>query len=167
MKRHAHETTVLGLFKKAQEADHAVQALTPMGYGPEDISLVATRDAYEREELVQFVAEDKLHEESVRAGKIGGLTGAILAGATAITAALSGGASLLATGPLIAVITGAGGIFGGLLGAGFSEEEANKVDHALAQGEVLVIVHAENRKLAEQAKATFQLEGADMIHIHH
>lgn len=72
-----------------------------------------------------------------------------------------------ATGPLIAVLAGAGGLLGGMLGTGFTEEQAKKVDEALARGEVLVVVHAENRKLGHQAKDIFQTQGADYVHVHH
>jgi len=167
MKKHPHETTVLGLFKTAEEANRAIDSLSKLDLPHEDISLVANREAYEREELVNFIAGEKLHEESIRAGKIGGLAGAVLAGAIIVTGILTGGGSLLAAGPLIAVATGAGGILGGLLGAGFTEEEAKKIDAKIAQGEILVVVHAENSNLAHQAKATFQGQGANMIHVHH
>ncbi len=105
MKRHPHETVVLGLFKTPDEAHEAMDALEPLGYEAGDINLIASTKAYEREELVNFIAGEKLHQESVRAGKIGGLAGAVLGAATATAAILSAGASLLATAPLIAVIT--------------------------------------------------------------
>lgn len=167
MKRHPHETTVLGIFRTPEEAHRAMDALGPQGYEAGDISLVANKGAYEREELVQFIAEDKIHEESVHAGKMGGIAGAVLAGATALTAVLSGGSSLLVAGPLVAVLTGAGGVLGSLLGTGFSEQEAQEMDHAVEQGQVLVIVHAENTHLAKQAQATLETQGARRVHIHH
>ena len=167
MKRHPHETTVLGLFNTPEEAHQAMNALEPHGYDHGDISLVANKEAYEREELVKFVAEDKIHEESMHAGKVGGIAGAVLAGATALTAVLTGGASLLVAGPLVAVLTGAGGVLGSLLGTGFSEQEAQEMDHAIEQGGILVIVHAENSQLAKQAQETLKSKGASRIHLHH
>jgi hypothetical protein len=167
MKKHPHETTVLGLFKSADQAHRAMDALEGMSVSHEDISLVANKEAYEREELVKFIAGEKLHEEAVRAGKVGGLTGAVLAGATIITGILTGGGSLLAAGPLIAVVTGAGGLLGGLLGTGFTEEEAKSMDQAIAQGEVLVVVHAVNRKLGHEARDMLRQQGAERVHLHH
>jgi hypothetical protein len=167
MKRHPHETTVLGLFKNPDQAHQAINNLEPLGYDPGDISLVASKEAYEREELVNFVAGEKLHEESVRAGKIGGIAGAILAGATALTAMISGGASLLIAGPLVAVISGAGGLLGTLLGTGFTEEEAKSMDNAIAHGDIMVVVHAANHKLAHQAKEALHQRGAYLVHTHH
>lgn len=167
MKRHPHETTVLGLFKTTEGAHQAINALEHLSLPHDDISLVATKEAYEREELVNFVAGEKLHEETIHAAKVGGVAGAVLACATVVTGVLTGGASLLAAGPLIAFVTGAGGLLGGLLETGFTEEEAKKVDTALAQGEILVVVHAENRHLAHDAKASMKTQGADYIHVHH
>lgn len=167
MKRHPHETTVLGIFKTPQGAHQAMDALEPLGYQSGDISFLANQAAYEQEEVIKLVTGDQLHQESKRAGKIGGLTGAVLAGATAVTAVLSGGTSLLAAGPLIAVLTGAGGILGGLINTGFSELATQRVDHALQQGEVVVLVHAANKDLAVQAQQTFESQGADFIHSHH
>jgi len=167
MKRHPHETTVLGLFKTPEAAHQAINALEPLGYEHGDISLVANKDAYEKQELVNFVAGEKLHEESVRAGKLGGIAGAVLAGATAITAMVSGGASLLIAGPLVVLLSGAGGLLGLLLGTGFTEEEAQHMDRAIAHGEIMVVVHAENRKLAHQAKDALHEKGAHLVHTHH
>jgi hypothetical protein len=167
MKRHPHETTVLGLFKNPDQAHQAINSLEPLGYDPGDISLIASKEAYEREELVNFIAGEKLHEESIRAGKIGGIAGAIIAGATAITAMISGGASLLVAGPVVAIISGAGGLLGSLLGTGFTEEEAKSMDNAISHGDVLVVVHAANRDLAHRAKEALHLKGAHVVHVHH
>lgn len=168
MKRHPHETTVLGLFDNPSQAYHAINAIeAEHKIKEEDISLIANQDSYEKEEIVELVAGHRLHEESVHAGKVGGIAGAVIAGLTAITGVLSGGASLLATGPLIAIASGAGGILGALLGTGFTEEEAHKIDNDIAQGKILVVVHAENRKLAQQAKIKLNEQGAYKVHIHH
>ncbi len=167
MKHYPNETTVLGLFKTPEEAHRAIDGLAQHKIDQKDISLVTTQEAYEKEELVDLIAGYKLHEEAVRAGKIGGLTGAVLAGATVITGVLTGGGNLIAAGPLIAVATGAGGLLGGLLGTGFTEEEAKQVDEGILKGEILVVVHAETRKNAQAAKQVFKDQGADRIHLHH
>ncbi len=168
MKRHPHETTVLGLFDTPSQAYHAINAIeAEHKIKEEDISLVANQASYEREEIVELVAGYRLHEESVHAGKIGGVAGALIAGLTAITGILTGGASLLAAGPLIAIASGAGGLLGALLGTGFTEEEAHKIDNDIAQGKILVVVHAENRKLAHEARDKLNKEGAYKVHLHH
>lgn len=167
MKRHPHETTVLGLFKNPDQAHQAINTLEPLGYDQGDVSLIASKEAYEREEMVNFIAGEKLHEEAVRAGKIGGIAGAIVAGATAITAMISGGAGLLVAGPVVAIISGCGGLLGTLLGTGFTEEEAKTMDNAIAHGDVMVIVHAANHELAHKAKDALHQKGAHVVRVHH
>lgn len=167
MKRHPHETTVVGLFKSPEEAHEAIHALEPMNLESQDISYIANQDAYEREEIVSMVAGHKLHEESVHSGKMSGLLGAVLGGLTGISAVVTGGGSLLAAGPLVAVITGAGGVLGGLLGTGFTEAAAEKIDKAVSQGEILVLVHAADRQIAHQARDILKNRGAEEVHLHH
>lgn len=167
MKRHPHETTVLALFSSADKAQSAMDALAPLPLSAGDVSLILSEEAYDREELVQLVGSDFLHEESVRAGKIGSIFGAVIAGLTATAGMLTAGAGLLAAGPIVAIIAAAGGVGGGLFSAGFTEEQAKRIDDGLRQGEVLVLVHAENKEIANSAEEIFRQHHADKIHHHH
>jgi len=166
MKHHPHETTVSALFKTPAAAQAAINALAPMPLDKDDISLILSEEAYQKEDLVQVVMGDYLHQEAIHAGKTGGIAGAIIGGLTAIAAMLSGGASLLATGPLIAFIAAAGGMIGGLLGAGFTEEEAKVIDEGIRHGDVLVLVHAKNRDLGHRAEEIFRTQHAEKIRHH-
>lgn len=166
MKHHPHETTVSALFKTPAEAQAAINALAPMSLDKDDVSLILSEEAYQKEDLVETVMGEYLHQEAVHAGKTGGLAGAIIAGLTAVAAMLSGGASLLATGPLIGFIAAAGGMIGGLLGAGFTEEEAKVIDEGIRQGNVLVLVHAPNRELGHRAEEIFRTQHAEKIRHH-
>lgn len=167
MKKHPHETTVLGLFHDPQTAHHAMEALDQTDITHEDISIVSDRKNYEREELVKFVSGEKIHKEAVRSGKVGGIAGAVLACATIVTGVLTGGGSLLASGPLIAFVTGSGGVLGGFLGLGFTDESAKKIDNALANGDTLLVIHAKDRHQAHEAQAVLKGNGAHMTHTHH
>ena len=167
MKTHPHETTVCAMFKNALMAQQALKALEPLHLAAKDVSLITTEKAYEKEEMVEVFPGDKLHEESVHAGKVGGLAGAILAALTAITGVVTGGGGLLAAGPIIALVTGAGGVLGGLLGAGFTENAAQRIDNAIKSGHVVILVHAENKEVAHNAEAALKTHGAEEIHHHH
>jgi len=167
MKHHPHETTVSALFKNPTEAQTAINALAPMALAKDDISVILSEEAYQKEDLVHGVLDDYLHQESVHAGKVGGLAGAIVGGLTAVAAVISGGTSLLVAGPIIALIATAGGMVGSLLGAGFSEEEARVIDDGIRQGEVLVLVHAENKDIGHRAEEIFKAQHADKIRHHH
>ena len=167
MKRHPHETTVLALFSSAEKAKSAMDGLAPLPLAAGDVSLILSEEAYDKEELIQMVGSDFLHEESVRAGKFGSIFGAVIAGLTATAAMVTAGAGLLAAGPIVAIIAAAGGVGGGLFSAGFTEEQAKRIDDGLRQGEVLVLVHAENKDLAQRSEEIFKQHGADKIHHHH
>ena len=167
MKRHPHETTVLALFPDVPKAQKAMDALTALDLTAGDVSLILSEEAYDREELVHLVGSDFLHEESVRAGKVGGIFGAIAADLTATAAMLTAGAGLLAAGPIVAILAAAGGIAGGLFSAGFTEEQAKVIDEGLRHGEVLVMVHAESKDLAKRSEEILRQHGADRIHHHH
>lgn len=167
MKTHAHETTVYALFKNSLMAEEALKSLEPLHLDVQDVSLITTEKAYEREEMVKVILGDKLHEESVHAGKIGGFAGAILAALTAVAGIVTGGGSLLAAGPIFAIVTGAGGVLGGLLGAGFTENAALRIDNAIKEGHVVVLVHAETKDIARNAEQVLQTHGAEEVHHHH
>ncbi len=167
MKRHPHETTVLALFPNAEQARAAMDALTLLPLSAGDVSLILSEEAYDKEELIQMVGSDFLHEESVRAGKFGGIFGAVIAGLTATAAMITAGAGLLAAGPIVALIAAAGGVGGTLFSAGFTEEQAKRIDDGLRQGEVLVMVHAENKDIAQRSEEIFRQHRADKIHHHH
>lgn len=167
MKTHPHETTVCATFKDALMAQKALQALEPMHLDEKDVSLITTEEAYQREEWVEFAGGYKVHEESVRAAKVGGLTGAVIAALTAVTGMVTGGASLLIAGPIVALITGTGGLLGGLLNLGFTENTAQRFDNAVRHGHVLILVHAENKDVAHHAEATLKSQGAEEVYHHH
>ena len=167
MKRHPHETTVSALFRNPTEAHRAIEALSPMALQKEDISLILSEEAYEKEELVHTVLGEYLHDESVKAGKMGGIAGAIVGGLTAVDAVISGGAGLHAAGPIIAIIATAGGMVGSLLGAGFTEQEAKVIDDGIRKGDVLVVVHAENKELGKRAEEILLAQNAEQVRHNH
>jgi hypothetical protein len=167
MRTHPHETTVCGIFNSPLQARHALLSLESFHLSPEDVSLISSEEAYEKEQLVEIIAGNKMHEEAIHSGKVGSLTGAVIAAITAITGMITGGASLLAAGPIVAVIAGAGGLLGGLLGAGFTENEAQAIDNAIQNGKVLIVVHAENKDIAKNAEELLKSEGAWKVHHHH
>ncbi len=166
MKRHPHETTISALFRNPVDAQKGIEAIEPLKFDPADISLILSQEAYQKEEIVKVIGSDYLHEEAVHAGKIGGIMGAILGGLTAVTAAISGGTSLLIAGPIVAVIATAGGLLGSLIGAGFTEQEAQVIDAGIREGDVLLVVHAEDKSLAKKAEEILEKLALKVRHHH-
>jgi len=167
MKTHPHETTVLALFKNATVAQAALRSLDDLHLSTTDISLITSEEAYEKEELVELIAGMPMHRESIRAGKVGALAGAVAMTLTAVAAVLDGGGGFLAAGPVVALLAGSGGFLGAFLGAGFSENEAQVYDNAMRTGQILILVHAENKDIAHHAEEILKAQGASKIHHHH
>jgi hypothetical protein len=101
-------------------------------------------------------------------GMIGGTIGAIVAavagtGAVGLTIVTAGAAAPFIAGPLAAVLAAggagaaAGSVIGGLVGAGVPELEAERVDRAVASGNIVVSVLAEDDRVAS---ARFILESS-------
>ncbi|HSM54958.1 MAG TPA: general stress protein [Candidatus Sulfomarinibacteraceae bacterium] len=141
--------TVIGLYEDIQHANGAVQALSDAGIDPRHINIVAG-DPEERQagQLAQGAAKDTGEVATggaVAGGVLGGTAGALLGlGAFAIP----GLGPVIAAGPLVAGLVGAGigaasgGVIGALVDWGVSEEEAEFYLEGVRRGGVLVAVRA-------------------------
>lgn len=167
MKTHSHETTISALFESMGDARHALEELESFHLDPRDLRLINSHEAYEQEQYKDLMNlhVDKMHEESLHNGKIGGVAGAFLAAATALTGMLTGGASILAAAPIIILASGAGGLLGGLIGAGFTENEATSTDQAIQSGKILLVVHTDSSRLSKDIEEVLKHEHGE--HVHH
>lgn len=120
---------VLAVFKEQLTADNAASQLMASGIAQSDISILMG-EGYKGD---HFGVEggNKAAEGVATGGVAGGVIGAIIAGVAATGAiAATGGAGLLAAGPIVAAFTGAGagaaagGLVGGLVGLGIPEHKA-------------------------------------------
>ncbi|WP_322905929.1 general stress protein [Paenibacillus campi] len=136
---------IIGVFITEDQALQAVRDLRQAGFKERDISVLAQNPgdaaAIERETGVDIEAQRQagMSETTV----FGGLAG-MLAGFA--TFAIPGVGPLLAIGPIASMFTGAlfgagaGGLLGALIGYGLSEEEANRYQDQLGQGNILILV---------------------------
>lgn len=136
--------TIVGVFNSVQDANKAVQNLENAGIPRDDISVVANKNAAGYE---TYEGTDKASDVVADAGigaAIGGVGGLLLAAVGAITIPVIG--PILAAGPIVAAITGAGigAAAGGLVGAltehGIPEEHARTYAEGVRRGDVLVTV---------------------------
>ncbi len=164
MKRNPHERVVCALFKTRDEVHKALDALAPTGLPTEDISVIMNEDVFEEEEFSE-IAGVKMHDESVHAAKVGGVAGGVLAGLTALAGMVVGGTALLAAGPIVAAIAGFGALLGTLIGAGFTEEQAKKIDEAMKRGRIMVAIHTSDHHTAREAEKI--LRGHQPEEVHH
>lgn len=136
--------TISALYKDHGSAQTAVDHLTQYGFNRSAISLVVAENSYGKKNVK--IEENTKAPEGVAIGAAAGaVAGAALLGLTTVGAVVTtGGAALLAAGPIISVLAGAGagagagGVIGGLIGLGMPETEAKYVDEYLGRGHVLV-----------------------------
>ena len=146
--------TVVGLYDNFSDAQAAVQALVNGGISRDHISLIAHREAtgYTGNETFDTsdgstVAENAAGEGAKKGTVIGGLAG-VLVGLGFL--AIPGVGPLLAAGPLLAGLTGAGlgaatgGLIGGLTHAGIPETDAQHYVEGVRRGGTLVTVRTDN-----------------------
>jgi uncharacterized membrane protein len=150
-----NEKKIVGVFQSEQEAVKAIESLKRQGYSSDDISIVARNkdDAAAVSDATGTKAPEGMATGAATGGLLGGAAG-LLAGLGLL--AIPGIGPILAAGPIAATLTGAavgagtGGLVGGLIGLGIPEEEANRYNNYVDEGNILVLVdsHADRDKYA-------------------
>jgi len=141
--------TIVALFDEFDDAVKAVRALETGGFQHEDISLVANNVADRHSTQVTGAARGRGETEAAEGAGTGATIGVVIGGGAGLLAglgmlAIPGVGPVVAAGPLIALITGAGvgaaagGIIGGLVGLGVPEEEAHYYAEGVRRGGALV-----------------------------
>lgn len=150
------------------QALQIVDSLNDAGFTNNDISALFS----DKESTHQFA-----HEANTKApeGAVTGVaTGGVLGGALGLLAgigalAIPGVGPLIAAGPLLAALSGAaagaavGGIAGALIGMGIPELEAKRYENRIAEGNILISVHAETSEKVRIAKQILEGAGAQDI----
>jgi hypothetical protein len=142
---------VTALFEHRAAAETAVDRLIDAGFSREDISVLMSDATRGREFAIQ--AESKAPEGAATGAAVGGVLGAIAAGLVAIGVIAVPGIGLVAAGPILAALAGAGaggaagGLIGALVGAGIPEHEAKFFSERLEQGGILVGVYTHNDRV--------------------
>src|SRR3954468_2966837 len=157
--------TVVGLFDDLDDAQKVVNDLTQLGIARSDISI-----ARQQSDKTSATTTNPDHSGDIGSGvATGATTGAVVGGAAGLIASLSalaipGFGPILAAGPIVATLSGAGigaaagGLIGALVNAGVPEEEAEYYSEGVRRGGTLVSVRTEDA-LAERA--------ADIMNRHH
>src|ERR1700721_4782176 len=128
-----------------------VDGLKAAGFSNRDISVLLPQSAG---------TKDFAHEKGTKAPEgaaAGGRTGVVLGGAMGWllgvgALAIPGIGPLIAAGPILAALAGAGvgsavgGITGGLVGMGIPEYEAKRYEGRISKGGTLISVHVANRE---------------------
>lgn len=153
---------VTAIYENKAQAMLAMRNLETMGYGKDDMTLLVSENSWKTDKNIDIEENSKAPEGVAIGGATGGVIGAVAAGLTTVGAvAATGGVGLLAAGPLVAALTGAGagsavgGIVGGLVGLGYPETEAKYVDEELGKGAVMLGVETDSDR-ADRVEETLK-----------
>ncbi|MES2475793.1 MAG: hypothetical protein V4640_08430 [Verrucomicrobiota bacterium] len=152
------------------QANQIVDNLTRSGFSTDDISVLFP----DKESTHEFSHEKNTKAPEgavtgVAAGSLLGGTLGLLAGIGAL--AIPGVGPFIAAGPLLAALSGAaaggavGGVAGALIGMGIPELEAKRYENRIAQGNILISVHAVDGDQVDRAKEIYKNAGAEDISV--
>jgi hypothetical protein len=151
------------IYRDRDTAARAVDSLRENGIASERISVMASDEG-----LVQELAEKK-GTKAPEGAATGVGTGAVIGGAVGWMAALGavvvpGFGAVIAAGPIVAALTGAGvggavgGAAGALIGAGFRDDQAKRYAERLRDGGVLLTIDVPD--VVERQRAWSVLENS-------
>lgn len=157
---------VTGLFKDPSKAAAAVNDLSDRGVPTGTISAIVSEPA--AQEAFAIESHSKVGEGAAIGAGTGGALGALIAGFTAVGALATTGVGLLAAGPIVAALAGAGagaaagGVVGGLIGLGIPENEIKRYEEHLEEGAVLLTVDV-SRANASTVKDVLKKHDVDTL----
>jgi len=144
-------SSVAGVFNNKMQADKAFAELLDAGFNKEDISLLISDNAHKS---MFSPSVDDQGERATRGGAAGalwgGALGVLIAGLTAVGSIVVPGIGLLASGPIVAIFSGAGagaaigGLSGALISAGFAVDDANRYEAEVKSGKAVLIIHTDS-----------------------
>jgi hypothetical protein len=167
----ASAKTVVGIFDDMASAESAVRELESTGISRDEVSIVANKNV-ENTAATQY--GDTTADTSATAGAshvaadagigaaLGGVGGLLL---SFVALAIPGVGPILAVGPIVAALGGAGigavagGVIGALTESGVPEEEAHYYAEGVRRGQVLVTVHTDQSH-ADQVQQVLDRNGA-------
>jgi hypothetical protein len=164
----AKNTAAFGIYKTREQAEGAVDVLTANGFRSTDISVLMPENVG---------TKDFAHEKSTKAPEgaaTGAGTGAVLGGTLGLLAgigalAIPGVGPLIAAGPIMATLAGAGaggaagGMIGALIGMGIPEFEAKRYEGRVKSGHILLSVHCDDSDWTKKAKDILERTGAEDV----
>jgi hypothetical protein len=161
-------TAVFGIYRDSVELGGGLEALKSAGFRGTDTSVlmpenVGTKDFVHRKETK---APEGATTGAASGAVIGGALG-WLAGIGAL--AIPGVGPLIAAGPIMAILAGAGavgvvgGIAGALIGLGVPEYEAKRYEGRVKSGGILVSVHCDHSDWVKRAKTILEQTGAEDV----
>ncbi len=161
-------TAVFGAYRDSASMSAGLEAFRTAGFRNTDISVLLPENAGTKDFVHQ---KDTKAPEGATAGvTTGAVVGGILGWLAGIGAlAIPGIGPLIAAGPIVALLAGAGavgaagGIVGTLVGLGIPEYEAKRFEGRVKSGGTLISVHCDNSDWVKRAKKILEDTGAEDI----
>src|ERR1041384_3582483 len=158
-------TAAFGIYRDRVSVENAVDALRAADFRNTDISVLFPENEGTKDFAVakQTKAPEGTTTGATSGAVIGGGLG-WLAGIGAL--AIPGLGPLIAAGPIVAALAGAGaggvvgGITGALIGMGIPEYEAKRYEGRIKKGGILLSVHSDNSEWTDRAKKILEQTGA-------
>ncbi len=161
-------TAVFAIFRDRVGVENAVNDLKAAAFLNTDISVLFPDNEG---------TKDFAHEKSTKAPEgatTGGAAGAVLGGGLGWlvgigSIAIPGVGPLIAAGPIMAALAGAGvggalgGLTGALVGMGIPEYEAKRYEGKVKDGGILISVHCDESALVKRAKEILERAGGEGI----
>jgi hypothetical protein len=159
---------VFGIYRHMADLEVGLNELKTSGFRNADISVLFPENLGSKD--LATVKASKAPEGA----SVGGGTGVVVGGALGWLAgigalAIPGIGPLIAAGPIVAALAGAGaagavgGITGGLVGLGLAEYEAKRFEGRVIKGGILLSVHCDNSEWEKQAKQILENTGAQDV----
>lgn len=159
--------TIVAMFNTTLDAQNGVLALEHIGVAPKDVSLLVAENA--TGEHFKVMETNKAAQGAVGGGVVGGLLGALAGTLVAIGIIVAPGVGLVAAGPVIAALAGAGAgaaggsLVGGLVGMGIPEHEAKAISERVTRGGVLLAVTPRDEEDANNIRDALRKSGATSL----
>ena len=162
--------SVYAIATSESQASRIVDTLLAAGFTTNDVSALFS----DKDSTHEFSHEK--HTKAPEGAVTGAVSGGVLGGGLGLLAglgalAIPGVGPLIAAGPLLAALSGAaagatvGGIAGGLIGMGIPEIEAKRYENRVAEGNILISVHAKSSEEVDRAKKILEDAGAEDISV--
>lgn len=165
----AASKTVVGIFDDMGSAESAVRELESSGISRDDVSIVANKNvehddtsSYAGKADTEPAGASHVAADAGIGAALGGVGGLLL---SFVGLAIPGVGPVLAIGPIVAALGGAGigavagGVIGALTESGVPEEDAQYYAEGVRRGQVLVTVHTDE-SWAEEARQVLDRNGA-------
>jgi hypothetical protein len=162
------DTAAFGIYRDRISVDNAVDALRAADFRNSDISVLFPENEGTKDFAVE--KQTKAPEGTTTGATSGAVIGGGLGWLAGIGAlAIPGLGPLIAAGPIVAALAGAGaggvvgGIAGALVGMGIPEYEAKRYEGRVKDGGILLSVHSDNSEWTKRAKEILEHTGAQDV----